>query len=231
MKQKLQKHTFIAILLFALFLAWTAAVCLVDVQSIGPNGSPVGFAALNQSFHKLTGVHWKLYDITDLLGILPFLFVAAFAAIGLMQLIQRKNFFQVDSDIIILGIFYIAVLAFYLLFELVEINYRPVLVENRLEASYPSSTTMLALCVFPTAILQLRRFIRNNALYSAVSTVLILLTLFMVIGRAVSGVHWLSDIIGGILLSASLVLGYSCGIAFLKLNTGKRGKADRPSAQ
>lgn len=223
MKQKQQKLTFITLIVFALFIVWTAAVCLIDVKGIGPEGSAVGFAALNGAFHDLTGVHWKLYDLTDLLGALPFLLVAVFAVIGLLQLVKRKSLLKVDSEIIVLGIFYVAVLAFYFLFEVVSLNYRPVLVEGKLEASYPSSTTMLALCVFPTAIPQFRRFIQNKTAFGILKIILILLTIFMVFVRLISGVHWFSDIIGGILLSASLDLGYLCGLEFVGLKKGSRG--------
>ncbi len=132
----------------ALFILWTAAIKCFDVQSIGPGGSAVGFAALNGFVHKLFGVHMLLYVVTDWLGIVPLCFVLGFAVLGLIQLIKRKNLFKVDSDILALGGFYVAVLAVYFLFETVVINYRPVLIDGYLEASYPSSTTMLACALF-----------------------------------------------------------------------------------
>ena len=105
----------------AAFVVWTVLVCCVYVQTIGPEGSSVGFAAVNGAFHNLTGVHWTLYTITDWLGLVP---------IGTA-----------------LGGFYLAVMAFYVPFEKAVVNYRPVLIEGVLEASYPSSTTMLALSI------------------------------------------------------------------------------------
>lgn len=86
----------------------------------------------------------------------------------------------------------------YFLFEKVVINYRPVLIEGVLEASYPSSTTMLTPCVIPTAILQFKSRIKNVAIRKTVLTVLAIFAAFMVIGRLISGAHWLTDIIGGI---------------------------------
>ena len=180
------------LLLLGAFALWTAAVCLLDVQPIGPNGSSVGFAALNGAVHAALGVHWLLYALTDWLGLVPMGFVFGFAILGLMQLIRRRSLGKVDRDILALGGFYLVVLAAYLLFEKFAVNYRPVLIDGFLEASYPSSTTMLTLCVIPTAMLQLGIF-----------------TAFMVVGRLLSGVHWLTDIIGGALLSAGLVALYA----------------------
>ena len=192
-------------LLLGAFLLWTAGVCLVDVRPIGPMGSAVGFAGLNSWFHSLTGVHWWLYDLTDLLGLASLGICGIFGLQGLCQWVRRKSIRRVDGELLALGGFYLTVLAVFFLFELLEVNYRPVLIEGRLEASYPSSTTMLALCVLPTAMLRLRsRWVRF---------LLAALTAFLVIGRLLCGVHWVSDIIGGALLSAGLVTLYRCIIS------------------
>ena len=198
----------IALGLLAAFALWTMAIRQIDVQAIGPQGSTVGFAALNSMVHRLTGVHMQLYSITDWLGLVPVSFGFGFAALGLTQWIKRKSVLKVDRSILILGAFYIVTLAAYLFFESYVINYRPVLIAGSLEASYPSSTTLLVLCVMPTAMMQLRGRIKNHALRKAVTVAIAAFIVFMVAGRLISGVHWLTDIIGGILLSAGLVMIY-----------------------
>ena len=195
----------VAAILLATFALWTLAVCLVDVQVIGPRDSAVGFAALNGLFHRLTGVHMTLYIITDWLGLVPVAFGFGFAILGLVQWIQRKYIWKVDRSILTLGGFYMVTLAAYLFFEELAVNYRPVLIQGFLEASYPSSTTLLALCVMPTAAMQLRQRIKNRPFRWAVSATITAFTVFMVVGRLVSGVHWLTDIVGGALLSTGLV--------------------------
>lgn len=197
------------LLLLGAFALWTVAVCLVDVRPIGPNGSSVGFAALNGAVHTALGVCWPLYTITDWLGLVPMGFVFGFALLGLVQLIRRRSLGRVDRDILVLGGFYLVVLAAYLLFEKFAVNYRPVLIDGFLEASYPSSTTMLTLCVIPTAMLQLRRRIPREGLRRVILWMLGIFTAFMVVGRLLSGVHWLTDIVGGVLLSAGLVALYA----------------------
>ena len=190
------------------FLLWTVAIQFVDVQAIGPQESSVGFATINQFVHNLTGVHISLYTITDWLGLVPLVFVMVFALLGLIQWIMRKHISKVDYNILILGGFYIIVMTVYVQFEMLVVNYRPVLIGGILEASYPSSTTMLVMCVMPTAIMQFNSRIRNNVLKRCVASAIIAFIVFMVIGRLVSGVHWFTDIIGGALLSAGLVLMY-----------------------
>ena len=150
----------------------------------------------------------SLYIITDWLSLVPVGFVFGFALVGLIQLLKRKRLFKVDYDILILGGFYVAVMTIYVLFEFVAVNYRPVLINGVLEASYPSSTTMLVMCIIPTAIMQLNSRLENVRLKRTVSLILYLFTLFMFAGRLLSGVHWLSDIVGGALVSAGLVMMY-----------------------
>lgn len=199
---------YISLGLLGAFALWTVVVAQFDVQAIGPQGSAVGFATLNGFFHQLTGVHMPLYVITDWLGLVPVVFGFGFGVLGLSQWIQRKSIRKVDGSILLLGGFYIVTLAAYLFFESYVVNYRPVLIEGFLEASYPSSTTLLVLCVMPAARLQLRQRIRQPMLQKAVSLGIDAFVAFMVIGRLVSGVHWLTDIIGGILLGAGLVMLY-----------------------
>ena len=197
------------------FAVWTFLIQMVDVQPIGPNGSSVGFAALNGWFHQLTGVHWMLYTLTDWLGLVPICVCLIFAGAGFVQLVQRRSIFKVDLDIILLGVYYVLVIFGYLLFEMVPINYRPVLIEGFLEASYPSSTTLLVLSVMPTLYFQAQRRLNPNALRRTILIFSILFSAFMVIGRLVSGVHWLTDIVGAVLLSSGIFLIYKASVNFL----------------
>ena len=208
MKREKLRYFFSAIAILAAFILWTAAICCMDVQAIGPQQSTVGFATINQYMHDLTGVYMGLYTITDWLALVPLGFAMGFGILGLVQWIKRRQLRKVDPSILILGGFYVVVMGAYLLFEEVVINYRPVLIDGILEASYPSSTTMLVLCVMPTAMLQLRGRIKNIFLKRCVISVITAFIAFMVIARLISGVHWFTDIIGGILLSTGLVLMY-----------------------
>ena len=209
MKTRKRLYLCLAACLLAAFALWTLAVCTFDVQAIGPLESSVGFASINRFFHNFTGVHMRLYAITDWLGLVPLIFVLGFALLGASQWLRRRSFLRVDRSILALGAFYLLVMAAYVCFEKLALNHRPVLIDGRLEASYPSSTTLLALCVMPTAAMQLRTRIRSKAFRRIVAGSIAAFTAFMVAGRLVSGVHWLSDIIGGMLLSAGLAALYA----------------------
>lgn len=203
-----KKKIFCALCMLLLFVLWTVAVSVLDVQPIGPQGSTVGFATVNRYVHRVTGVNMSLYRITDWLGLIPIGFALGFALFGLSQWIRRKDIRQVDRSILLLGGFYLAVMAVFLFFEMIVVNYRPVLIEGILEASYPSSTTMLVICVMATAVLQLHTRIKKPAIRWCISTAVIVFSAFMVMGRLISGMHWFTDIVGGLLLSVGLVMMY-----------------------
>ena len=208
MKKENQRNFCIATCMLLAFLLWTVAIQFVDVEAIGPQESSVGFATINQFVLNLTGVHMSLYTITDWLGLVPLGFVMGFALLGLIQWVKRKHLLKVDYSILVLGGFYIVVMAAYVLFEVLVINYRPVLINGYLEASYPSSTTVLVMCVMPTAIMQFNARIKNDVPKRCLAYAITAFIVFMVIGRLISGVHWFTDIIGSALLSAGLVLMY-----------------------
>ena len=195
--------------MLAAFALWTMLVRFADVRAIGPDGSRVGLAAVNGFVHRITGVHMALYTATDYLSLVPIGFVCGFACFGLRQWIMRRSLLKVDRSILVLGGFYVLVLAVYILFEVCVVNYRPVLLDGVLEASYPSSTTVLVLCVMATARMQLGARIKHAVLRRCICFAITLFAALMIAGRIASGVHWFSDIVGGMLLSAGLVLIYS----------------------
>ena len=198
-----------AIILFGLFFLFTAIITNIDIQAIGPNDSSVGLATVNGAFADAVGYNELWYDISELAGLIPLAMAGCFALFGLYQAIKRKSLLKVDSHLFVLAGFYAAVLAVYVAFEFVEINFRPVLMDGVLEASYPSSHTMLSLCICTTAIYELHELIKSKkALLIVADAFCVIVALTVLLGRALSGVHWLTDIVAGVIISASLICLY-----------------------
>ena len=204
MRRNGMKSLVTGIMLLTAFTVWTALIQYVDVQPLGQKGTDIGFSTLNVWFHRLMGVHMTLYTITDWLGLVPVFVCIVFGAIGFIQMVKRRSLLKVDADIILLGIYYCVVIGAYLLFEMIPINYRPVLIEGRLEASYPSSTTLLVLGVMPTLVFQSKRRSKNTVVNKWIGVFAGTFSAFMVFGRLVSGVHWMTDIVGAVILSTGL---------------------------
>ena len=208
MKTNEKKTLVTGIILIFAFAVWTMLIQIIDVQAVGINNTNVGFATFNTWFHSLMGVNMTLYTITDWLGLVPIFIGMCFGFSGLLQLIKRKSLLKVDFDIRILGVYYVIVILCYLIFEMIPINYRPVFINGFAEASYPSSTTLLVLGVMPTLIFQADRRIKSDKIKKIICVITILFSIFMVVGRLISGVHWFTDIIGSILLSIGLFFCY-----------------------
>ena len=217
--------------LLAAFALWTALIQLVDVRPIGQNGTDIGFAALNTWFHELTGANMALYAITDWLGLVPIAVCLGFAALGAVQFATRMSLLRVDPDILLLGAYYVAVILFYLLFEAVPINYRPLPIDGVMEASYPSSTTLLVLSVMPTLCYQVGRRSNSPLLMKATRAFVIAFSAFMVFGRLVSGVHWATDIVGAVLLAFGLFSMYRFAVDYIDETLLLRKRRDDDGVQ
>ena len=212
MKKSEKKNLLIGSIFLAMFAVWTALIQPVDVQPLGQNGTSIGFATFNCWFHHFTGVNMVIYTITDWMGLVPAAICLSFAGIGLVQLIKRRILFRVDADIMILGVYFVIVFLAYAIFEMIPINYRPILIEGRMEASYPSSTTLLVLSVMPVLIEQIQRRLSGIGVKRIITIAAIAFSVFMVTGRLISGVHWFTDIVGGELLSVGLFKLYKAAV-------------------
>ena len=212
MNKKRLSGFLLPVVLFIVFVAYTVIVKYVGVEAIGPEGSKVGLAGINGAFFERFGYNATFYRVSELLGYAAIGVALCFAAIGALQLIKGKSIKKVDIRIILLGIFYALVVAFYVLFEVLIINYRPVILEEGLEASYPSSHTMLAVCVLATAVILVKELLNKSGMRTAIMVLFSILLVAIVAFRLFSGVHWFTDIIGALLLSASLCTLYYAGI-------------------
>ena len=181
------------------------------MAAIGPEGTEIGLSGINQDFHNATGLNMGWYKLTEYMGYGALALVGVFALVGLVQLIQRKSLLKVDKTILALGGLYVVVLGLYVGFDKIAINYRPEILEGEthVEPSFPSSHTMLACVVLGSAALVAGQYIKNRTLARALQVLAVAACVVLVVGRLLSGVHWLTDIIGGVLISLALLFLFS----------------------
>ncbi len=195
-------------IMMAVFIIYTLAAKFFDVRNIGPQNTAVGFSTLNRFYRNVLDFNEFWYKISEFFGYLSILVAVFFVVVAVVQLIQRRSIWRVDKNIISLGFFYVVVMLWYVLFEKLIINYRPVLLDEGLEASYPSSHTVLAICIAGSAVLQFRKYFKNREKRRCAYIIVIFVGAMTVISRTLSGVHWISDIIGGIILSIAMIYFY-----------------------
>ena len=210
-----RRNIIISFILIILAVLFTVLVKNVDVKPIGPNESMVGFADINKLFHNLIGSNMAIYKITEVLGYIPIVMALVYVFIGLKQLIKRKSLLKVDKEIYVLALFYILVVGVYVFFEKFIVNYRPILIDGVLEASYPSSHTLMSICLCGSSIIINKKLFKNKLgdIENILSVILILL---IVAGRIISGVHWFTDILGGIIISSALLVIFYSIISCIK---------------
>ena len=196
---------------FGLFLLLILLIKTVDVAAVGPEGTEIGFSKLNVAIHNMFGENLGWYKVTNILGYIAILIGLCFAALGGLQLIRRRSVLKVDKEILLLGGLYVVTILFYILFEKVVVNYRPVLMPGGEgpEASFPSSHTVLSCVILGSGLLLIRKYARKSKTVQLVLTVVFAVLLALIVaGRLISGVHWFTDIVGGLLLSAALLNAY-----------------------
>ena len=203
-------------MLLMISIVYTLCIKMIDVSPVGPQNTKVGFSTINHFISMKIGYHETFYLISKILGMIPFVFILFYALIGLKQMIRKRSLLKVDNEILLLGLFYILVGLVYVFFEHVVINYRPIMFDGILEASYPSSHTMLALTIGLSSIIVNKKYITNSKVCDIINDICWVTMVLLVLTRTLSGVHWITDIIGGIIISLLLVSFYRLGLECMK---------------
>ena len=229
MKVKKKKNPYrFGIFMLILFVLFTLAVKFIDVDHIGAKNSEIGFSTINSFFRDKLGYNALCYGISKYFGYLVLLTACMFALMGFIQLLRRRSIAKLDKNFISLAIFYAAVAFVYVFFELFVINYRPVILDEGLEPSYPSSHTILAICIMGSAIVQFKRLFKDRKQCKTANLTAMMICFIVVIFRFMSGVHWFTDIIGGIIISIGMVSIYNQ--AFIKIEIANRRKLRKRNA-
>lgn len=216
-------------ILAALAILYTILVQVIDVKPIGPDGSEVGFATINGIFRDMIGYHRFFYLLTEVFGIICILVAVMFAAVGALQLFRKKDIMKVNRKILLMGGIYTLVLLLYVVFEIFPVNYRPMIVdpEEGLEASYPSTHTMLSMCIVGCALVYFKKVVRNEDVRDMMIKACISIIFVTVVGRLLSGVHWFSDILGGFIISLAIISLYNSLVTWLSPRKKKQRRHRR----
>ena len=212
---KARKDLILAAVLLALFLLFTVVVSTVNVASVpvkvvAADGSwtageeiRIGLSGVNVPVSDQLGYRAGAYKVSKYLGYLSILTAVAFVAWFICEAVKRRSAAKADRRLIALMILFALTAAAYLLFEVLKLNYRPVVLDEGLEASYPSTHTLLAVAVMGGAARTLTALRKGPSRLCACA--LCLIGAVIVICRCLAGVHWLTDILGGLLLGAALL--------------------------
>ncbi len=217
---------------FACFAILAAVLLAVDVQTAA-NGGKIGLGTINLAFGAAVGFSDGWYEVSEILGYLTIAVAGANAVVAVVALIRSKSLKGVRDEYIASCVLYVVVVVAYVVFDAFAINYRPTsLAGGELEPSFPSSHVLLALTVHGAEIVILARLVKAERIKIALIAVEGAFALTIVVARTLSGVHWLTDIIGAAILSAAIVAAL-IGVLYArddeKMRTGL-GEVDEPEA-
>lgn len=208
--------------LFVLFAVFTIIAKFVDTSLVLTTNTKIGLSSINKPIFNSIKISDAWGTVSTVLFLVAALVALALIVIGVREFIKTKQLSKVNHKILFLIGLYMLTVFFYFLFEILIVNYRPLLDEGLAKASYPSSHTLLVCVVCLSACFVVPDYIKNKPLKITIISLLILISLLTPVTRMLAGMHWFSDIIGSLLLSAALVMCYySTTCLVKKSNTEK----------
>lgn len=208
MKKFINLYTILGASFLFLFILLIILLCF-DKAVIAENGYEVGLSHINNLVNYSYKENVDL--MSDLIFYVTFIVVIYAFSIGLYQLIKKKSLYKVDKSIIIFGIALVIAIIVWLLFDkVIELNIRPT---HKIEGSFPSTHVMLAtfFALSCHGFLCLRdqdKLIKYSSLVLAIIIIVI-----VTITRVIAGVHYITDVCGGLFIGLSF---YFCTFGLIK---------------
>jgi len=200
-----KKYFIMSAVLLVLFVIFVILAKTVDVAAVGPMGSEIGFASINKSAADAIGYNESIYNVSKSLSYFGIAVMVVFGLFGAMQLYYKKGPKNVDKDLYALYGLYVLGLIVYIVLEKVVINSSPVF-SNGLKVSYSSFYIILAVAFMGAAIVEFNARLKAKKVKIIVLTLCILDGIGLLVTRLVSGVHWVTDVIGTLLISVACFL-------------------------
>ena len=137
--------------------------------------------------------------ITNIILISAIITLGVFVVLGLCQWISRKSLKKVDKQLLFMPVPLALMAATYLIFDKFWVlNTRP---NGSGEPSFPSTHTMVVATIFFLAMLALPKYIKNKAARAILSVIMLAFIALVCVGRVLANMHWISDIVGGVLFA------------------------------
>ena len=183
---------------------------------IGDLGS-INLRALNNGFRGLFGYEQggyfrSLYLITEGLGVVSILACLFWTGMGIKDLIKYRDINDVDKSIFATWLLYVLALIVWRVTLKISVSYAPVSVhpKSALVVSFPCGNTFLIIISMCSSIYLIGYFLEEKKkLVLALRVACIAILALGIILRTISGVNWLTDILGAIGFAVPAVVLYS----------------------
>lgn len=200
----------LATCMFLLFGILIALLLTVDVTNSGVKGSNIGLSGINVPMRDIIGTSRLFYNISKIIGAIGVGLCAFLCAMLGFRVLRKKSLKALNKkEYALIGLYFVTAI-FYVAFDKIVINYRPFIKwdESGPESSFPSTHSLMAIVIFAGLAHATSDYIKNELTLKIIQMACVIMALLVIIGRIFSGVHWITDIIGGIILGIGLVCIY-----------------------
>ena len=138
--------------------------------------------------------------ITDIILVASIAVLGVFAVLGLYQWIKRKSLKKVDKPLLVMLVPLAFMAATYIIFDkFLILNTRP---NGSGEPSFPSTHTMVVATIFLLTAIILPNYIKSKTTRVIMDIVMLLFIALVSVGRVLANMHWVSDVVGGLIFAA-----------------------------
>lgn len=142
-------------------------------------------------------MQWE--KITDIILITAIAILGVFAILSLTEWVKRKSLKKVDKELLaMLPSLALMAITYFIFDKLFILNTRP---NGSGEPSFPSTHTMVTATIFLMTMFALPKYIKNKSLRIILDVVMAILIVLVSIGRVAANMHWVSDVVGGLIFS------------------------------
>ena len=137
---------------------------------------------------------WDL--ISDVILVASIASLAVFVFLGIYQIFTRKSLLKVDRRLLWMILPLLLMTITYVVFDkFFVLNVRP---NGSGETSFPSTHVMVVATIFMLIAINLPYYIKSKAICIVLDLAMLALLVLVCVGRVLSEMHWLSDVLGGL---------------------------------
>ena len=144
--------------------------------------------------------------ITNIILLSSFVTLAVFVVLGLYQWISRKSLKKVDKHLLWMPLPLALMAIVYVVFDKLWIlSTRP---DGSGEPSFPSTHVMVVTTIFLLTAIAIRKYIKSRTMRVVLDILMLALITLVCFGRVLANMHWVSDVIGGLIFAVIFAVIY-----------------------
>ena len=181
----------------------TVSIKLIDVKLYSVTNSYIGLYSINKLFvftYNISNINIFFEIISNFLFIFCLIIILLKLSFIFYEYVKNKKVSKTNINFLI---HFILMILIWIIFDkIIIINYRPILINNKLEGAFPSTHVMVS--TFTLLFFAYNQKNKKIIFYIIITSLIILQS----ISRILLQMHWFTDVLGGLLIGTLLFLTY-----------------------